>query len=201
MHYSIGIELYDYEGSKPLNILKYSTLNDLVGKHLKLVIDLRKAQDIPEKLSYEVECKYHWLDQDKTEYPTQVVKSGGQSGVPLSRAPQFNYHKEHMIEIDEELISNMIESTLKFGVYGKIEQKKKTGSPTNAESPEKYDFTNATKYEMESSPKKGGMMSADELERLRKENAELMEQIKRYKEGKQNVETVKQVGCTTCNIF
>jgi len=44
-------------------------------------------------------------------------------------------------------------------------------------------------------------MSADELERLRKENAELMEQIRRYKEGKQSVETVKQVGCTTCNIF
>jgi len=146
MHYSIGIELYDYDGStKPLNILKYTTLNDLIGKHLKLIIDLRKAQDIPEKLASEVEVKYHWLDQDKTEYPTQVVKSGGQSGVPLSRAPQFNYHKEHMIEIDEELISNMIESTLKFGVYGKIEQKKK-GSPTNAESPEKhFDFTSVTR--------------------------------------------------------
>ena len=53
MSYSIGIELYDYEGGKPLNILKYASLNDLIGKYLKLVIELRQAKDIPEKLSYE----------------------------------------------------------------------------------------------------------------------------------------------------
>jgi len=32
MSYSLAIELFDYEGSKPLNILKYTTLNDLLGK-------------------------------------------------------------------------------------------------------------------------------------------------------------------------
>ena len=53
MNYSIGIELFDYEGGKPLNILKYGSLNDLIGKYMKLVIELRQAKDIPEKLSYE----------------------------------------------------------------------------------------------------------------------------------------------------
>lgn len=69
MHYSLGIELYDYEGApKPLNILKYNSLNDLIGKHLKLSLELRKAQDIPEKLAYEVQCRYNWLDAESTEY-------------------------------------------------------------------------------------------------------------------------------------
>jgi hypothetical protein len=40
MHYSIGIELLDYpEAPKPLNILKYASLNDLVGKQLKLAVE------------------------------------------------------------------------------------------------------------------------------------------------------------------
>jgi hypothetical protein len=30
-----------------------------------------------------------------------------------------------MIEIDDDLISKMIENTLKIGVYGKVEQKKR----------------------------------------------------------------------------
>lgn len=54
MHYSIGIEIFDYDGGKPLNILKFNSLNDVVGKQLKLVIELRKASEIPEKLAYEV---------------------------------------------------------------------------------------------------------------------------------------------------
>jgi hypothetical protein len=77
MNYSIGIELYDYEGGKPLNILKYGTLNDLIGKYLKLVIELRQAKDIPEKLSYETQCRYQWLDSENTEYQTKIVESGG----------------------------------------------------------------------------------------------------------------------------
>jgi hypothetical protein len=34
-----------------------------------------------------------------------------------------------MIEIDDELISRMIENTLKIGVYGKVEQKKRNTNP------------------------------------------------------------------------
>lgn len=125
MSYSIGIELFDYEGGKPLNILKYASLNDLIGKYLKLVIELRQAKDIPEKLSYETQCRYQWLDPENTEYTTKIVESGGASGVPLSRAPHFAYRAEHMIAIDDELISKMLENTLRFGVYGKVEQKRR----------------------------------------------------------------------------
>jgi len=145
MSYSLGIELYDYEGSKPLNILKYSSLNDLTGKYLKLIIELRQAKDIPEKLAYETQCRYQWLDVENTEFQTKIVESGGQSGVALSRNPAFGYRAEHTIMIDDELISKMLENTLRFGVYGKVEQKRRQlnlFSPKNGEEVG-FDFSEA----------------------------------------------------------
>ncbi len=49
---------------------------------------------------------------------------------------------------------------------------------------------------------KGGM-SIEEMELLRKENAELMEEIKKMREGKQSPQLVNSTGCcaTTCIIF
>ena len=80
-------------------------------------MELRKANEIPEKLSHEVQCKYIWLDEDKTEYTTKIVDE-------KTRGPVFSYKNEHVLEIDEELISYMVENTLTIGVYGKIEPKK-----------------------------------------------------------------------------
>ncbi len=104
--------------------------------------------------------------------------SGGESGVPLSRAPQFGYRSEHLIEIDDDLISKMVENTLRFGVYGKVEQKVRLKeesftprtilienerySPEKGESPEK----SIRGFQVQG-------MSLDELEKLRKENHEL----------------------------
>ena len=42
-----------------------------------------------------------------------------------TRNPAFGYKNEHVIEIDEDLISYMVENTLTIGVYGKVEPKKK----------------------------------------------------------------------------
>jgi hypothetical protein len=125
MHYSMGIELLEYEGGKPLNILKYNSLNDVVGKILKLAIELKKATGIPEKLAYEVQCRYNWIDEDKSQFETKVVASGGTTGTAFSNNPVFGYRAEHQIEIDDDLIGKMIENTLRVGIYGKVEQKKK----------------------------------------------------------------------------
>lgn len=89
-----------------------------------------------------------------------------------------------MIEIDDELISRMIENTLRIGVYGKIEQKKKQSmSPKGGEismfsfnspdgkSPAKRASIIATKE---------GPLTEEEIERLRRENLELMEELRKY---------------------
>ncbi len=35
-----------------LNPLEYETLNELIGKNIKVILDLKKATDINEKYSY-----------------------------------------------------------------------------------------------------------------------------------------------------
>lgn len=183
MHYSIGIELFDYDGSKPLNILKYNSLNDVVGKILKLSIDLKKASAIPEKLSHEVQCRYNWLDEEKTQFETKVVEGGAGTN------PQFAYRTEHTIEVDEDLISKMIENTLRVGVYGKVEQKKKAQQPVVSidadgklhvidEMPEEDGAGSPTKgknVSINTSKLGGQVLTLEEIERLRKEHAEMME--------------------------
>ena len=43
----------------------------------------------------------------------------------MNRAPQFGYKSEHVIEVDDDLINKMIENTLRIGVFGKVEQKRR----------------------------------------------------------------------------
>ena len=118
MNYSVGLDLFDSDGKRPLNILKYNTLGDLLGKKLKFTLDLKKASDLPEKLCHEVLCRYQWLDEDRSQFESKVAEE-------QTRNPVFGYHNEHVIDIDEDLISYMVENTLTVGVYGKVEPKKK----------------------------------------------------------------------------
>ena len=156
MQYSMGLELYENDEKKQLNILKYNTLSDVIGKKLKVLIDLKKAVDIPEKLCHEVQCKYQWLDSDRTEFTTKIVDD-------KVRNPVFGYKTEHMIEIDEDLISYMVENTLTIGVYGKTEQRKKLGNSPNGKG-DNSNFLNLhaiPEEEEEKSPMKSGKKSLD----------------------------------------
>ena len=49
MHYSVNLELLDYDKTTPLNIYEYETLRELVGKNLKVKIGIKKAEGLPEK--------------------------------------------------------------------------------------------------------------------------------------------------------
>ena len=46
------LEILDHDRSTPLNILEYETLRELIGKHLKVKMQLKRATDIPEKYTY-----------------------------------------------------------------------------------------------------------------------------------------------------
>jgi len=56
--YSVGLEVYDSSGNKQLPLINYSALSDLIGKKLKINLELKKASDIPEKLSHASIIKY-----------------------------------------------------------------------------------------------------------------------------------------------
>lgn len=58
--YSLTLDLLDYDKVTKLQILEYETLTQLIGKHLTMHLDIKRASDIPEKYTYKTMAKYNW---------------------------------------------------------------------------------------------------------------------------------------------
>jgi len=69
-NYSVQLEILDYDRTTQLNILEYETLRELIGKHLKVKLSLKRATDIPDKYTFKTMAKYEWIDADKTVFET-----------------------------------------------------------------------------------------------------------------------------------
>ena len=69
-NYSIHPEILDYDKTTPLNILEYETLRELIGKNLKVKLQLKRAVDIPDKYNFKTMAKYEWIDADRTVFET-----------------------------------------------------------------------------------------------------------------------------------
>lgn len=111
--YTVNFELFDVDKTTKLNPLEFETLNELVGKNLKLKVELKKATDIPDKYCYRTMCKYDWSDG---QYETKVVEK--------AREPSFDYHGEHMHLITDDMIQHMMYNTLTISVFGMVESKR-----------------------------------------------------------------------------
>ena len=81
-----------------------------------MIIEIKKAQDIPEKYSFKTKACYNWLDQNETLFETKECNN--------DKNPNFQYRQEHMIEITRALCETMKDNTLKIQVFGMIEAKK-----------------------------------------------------------------------------
>ena len=66
------LSVLDYDRSTPLNIYEYETVRDLIGKHLKVKLSLKRAKEIPERYTYKTMAKYDWINTDRTLFETQV---------------------------------------------------------------------------------------------------------------------------------
>ncbi len=55
-------------------MLNYETVYDLIGKRLRVTIELKKADNIPDKLSNHVYAQYTWIDEDKQEFKSDVCE-------------------------------------------------------------------------------------------------------------------------------
>lgn len=69
-NYSVQLEILDYDRTTKLNILEFETLKELIGKHLKVKLSLKRATDIPDKFTFKTMAKYEWIDSDKTVFET-----------------------------------------------------------------------------------------------------------------------------------
>ena len=113
--YSITLELLDVDKTTKLNPLEYENLNDLIGKNLKLNIELKKASEIPDKYIFKTMCKYTWNDNS---FETKTVER--------KKDPIFDYFSEHITAITEDMVNYLMYNTLTVGVFGMIESKKKS---------------------------------------------------------------------------
>ena len=129
-NYGLLLELFDYDKTKKLEILEYETLRELVGKYLKMTLEVKRATDIPEKFQYKTKARYVWLDSEETPFETKVIER--------NKNPDFGYKQEHMIQITEELINHMMYNTLKIGIYGMIEAKRQPGKKRRENDEEDY---------------------------------------------------------------
>lgn len=108
------IELLDVDKTTKLNPLEYENLNELIGKNMKLNIELKKASEIPDKYIFKTMCKYKWNESD---FETKTVEK--------KKEPIFDYLSEHVLSITEDMVNYLMYNTLTVGVYGMIESKKK----------------------------------------------------------------------------
>jgi len=115
--YSVHLSVLDLDRQTPLNILEYETVRDLIGKHLKVKLTLKRAKDIPEKYSFKTMAKYEWIDNDRTGFETQVKER--------QPNPDFGYSAEHVELITEEFVEHLMYNTLTIKVMGMIESKRK----------------------------------------------------------------------------
>lgn len=60
--YSVHLEILDYDKTTVLNIYEYETLRELIGKHLKIKLALKRATDLPDKYTFKTMAKYEWID-------------------------------------------------------------------------------------------------------------------------------------------
>ena len=115
--YSVQLSVLDYDRSTPLNIYEYETVRDLLGKHLKVTLGLKRAKDIPERYTYRTKASYDWINSDRTYCETQVMER--------KREPNFAYEFEHIELITEDFVETLMYHTLTIKVWGMMESKTK----------------------------------------------------------------------------
>ena len=118
LEYSCLLEVLDYDRSTPLNIYEYENVRDLLGKHLKVKLVLKRAREIPDKWTFKTMAKYEWIDSERTLFETQVREK--------QRNPDFMYTHEHVELITEDFVEYLMYNTLTIKVMGMIESKRKT---------------------------------------------------------------------------
>lgn len=101
--------------------MDYDSMEDMIGKKLKLTVDLKKATEIPQKYTYVTKCKYD-LFEGQERFETEEIKN--------MKEPEFNHTKEMILDINEDLLAQFRSKTLTFEVYGKIEPKKNSLAAT-----------------------------------------------------------------------
>ena len=98
MTYSVGIEILEADRHTVLPALDYETLQEAVGKYLRLTMSIQRAKGIPEKYSFQSKCSYKFLNEE-VPFETKIVEK--------KKDPMFDYKGIHEVLISEDLIHQL----------------------------------------------------------------------------------------------
>ena len=93
-------------------MLDFETLAELKGKFIRVLVDIRRANELPIQYCFKVKCKYVWQEAN---FETNDINK--------SCDPVFNYTGAHMLRITEEFVQEIMYNTLTIKVYGMIKAK------------------------------------------------------------------------------
>ena len=106
----------------------------MIGKNLKLKIELKKASELPEKYIFKTMCRYTWNDNS---FETKTVER--------RKDPVFDYCSDHITAITEDMVTYLMYNTLTVGVFGMIESKRKAKAIEQKQIEEDSNYIDALK--------------------------------------------------------
>lgn len=165
-----------------------------------MTLDLRRATDLPEKLTFKTMVRYEWIDEENKVFESKHVER--------KKDPDFQYKAEHILLVTEDLINYLKYNTLTVKVMGMIESKiikKKPQNRSVVQSDYQSDAPQDVSQAMQS--KLGANATPDErIKELERMNMELMKQVEA--ERKRAAKAIAQPdvvggkpGTSCCTLF
>lgn len=99
---SMSIKLFDTDKKTPLNLIDYEDMEEILSKWIQINVQIKKAHINNEKFTYKTKCNYIWIDKRPEE--TEIVEN--------QKQPQFNFTKDHMVQIDSYIIQRFLSHQL-----------------------------------------------------------------------------------------
>lgn len=182
------------------DLIEYETLNELLGKKLKLNFEIKDGEALPKKLCARTFCQYEFYasgdqladeeDSDGLDNIGDIADDGDGRTVKKLRVfktkeieqktqkPQWEYKVSHSVDIDEEMLLKLQSESLAVAVFGMQEGREKFGAKLVGAGNSKVEEKKANEIgEDQQIIEKAIAMDPDmaaKLKALEKENAKLM---------------------------
>jgi hypothetical protein len=76
------------------DLIEYENLNELVGKKIKLIFEIKEAEGLPKKLQQKTFCSYEFLHSNGEKFTEEEMNHLEATGFNFEEEDDFNYPDE-----------------------------------------------------------------------------------------------------------
>jgi hypothetical protein len=183
--YSYEPIVYDETG-EPIDMV--TSINEMYGRDINVELSIHYAQGIPEKYSTNVFTEYKWIDIDGRTFKTEYSED------QKNKNPKWEYRRNHIVYVSDELINHIKDSVLVMSVYGKL-------SPEDIENmfeeyaldPSKnFLLANKAHPDSEEENKRNSDTASNDFKNMEGESKEIKELRKRLEDIRKKNEKLKK---------